>query len=117
MMRSKWILGIAAVLAAASQTRPAAPATATVSLLSSSGGVNNYQISVKDTGTTPIGTVWFAWTAIPFDDFLNAFPTNIGTPAGWVAPINGPIGPQDGYSIEYYNLGGSNIAPGQTNSQ
>jgi hypothetical protein len=117
MGRYTWILAIAAVMTAASNTRAAETATATVNLLSSGGGLNNYGITVDNTGTTAIGTFWFAWTAVPFDDFLASKPTNIGEPAGWIAPIDGPVGSPDGYSIEYYNIGGSPIAPGQSSSQ
>ena len=44
-------------------------------------GVTDYSIKLSDTGTTTIGTFWFAW--VPGAGFLSAAPTNVGSPAGW----------------------------------
>jgi hypothetical protein len=78
------------------------------------GSNYNYTMALTNTGTTGIGTFWFAWTP-PGDpieyDFLPSLPTPTGEPAGWVGPAS-PGFP--GNSIEYYNLSGSAIAPGQT---
>ncbi len=88
-------------------------ATATIS--SVPDGANfDYSIQVKDTGTTNIGTFWFAWTppGQPFEyDFLPTAPLATIQPTGWVAPTPSGI---PGYSIEFYNVSGSAITPGQT---
>ena len=88
-------------------------ATATVST-SSTSAPYDYTISLHNSGTTNIGTLWFAWTDQPLNyDFLPSSPTVTGMPSGWIAPIQHNAGiPGDGYSIEYYNLTGSAIAPG-----
>ena len=63
-------------------------------------------------GTTDIGTFWFAWTP-PGDpteySFLPSAPSPTGAPSGWVDPV---ISGFPAYSIEFYNLSGSPIAPG-----
>jgi hypothetical protein len=88
-------------------------ATATIS--SAPDGANfDYSILVKDTGTTNIGTFWFAWTppGQPFEyDFLPSAPLATIQPTGWVAPTPSGI---PGYSIEFYNVSGTAITPGQT---
>src|ERR1700688_2789545 len=40
-------------------------------------GVNDYSITLNNTGTTTIGTFWFAW--VPGAGFLSATPTDIGS--------------------------------------
>jgi len=96
------------------QLRAAETATATVTLTSTSGSLFNYAITLKDTGTTNIGTLWYAWIQSPFEDFLASTPSNITDPSGWIADINN-IGGTDGYSIEYYTfLAADQLTPGNT---
>jgi hypothetical protein len=83
-------------------------ATATIST-SQTSALFNYSILLKNAGTTNIGTLWFGW--IPGYDFLNASPTNLSVPAGWLAYSPGGAGT---YSLEMYNNSGSPIAPGNT---
>lgn len=56
-------------------------ATATVTGTSAGAGVYNYDITVNDTGTTPVGTFWFSW--VPGAGFLSPAPSAYGSPAGW----------------------------------
>jgi hypothetical protein len=58
-----------------------ATATFTDTPNASLAGVNDYSITLNNTGTTTIGTFWFAW--VPGAGFLSATPTEIGSPAGW----------------------------------
>jgi PEP-CTERM motif len=58
-----------------------ATATFTDTPDASLAGVNDYSITLNNTGTTTIGTFWFGW--VPGNGFLSATPTDIGTPAGW----------------------------------
>jgi hypothetical protein len=58
-----------------------ATATFTDTPDASLAGVNDYSITLNNTGTTTIGTFWFSW--VPGNGFLSATPTDIGTPAGW----------------------------------
>ena len=62
------------------------------------GGAYQYSATLNDTGTTTIGTFWFAW--VPGEDFLDVSPTNIVTPAGWTAIVT-HVGAGDGYAIQY----------------
>jgi hypothetical protein len=87
-------------------------ATATISAVPN-GPNFDYTISLTNTGTSNIGTFWFGWTppGMPFEyDFLPFAPSSISEPTGWTGPA--PFG-FPGYSIEYYNVSGSLIAPGQ----
>ena len=45
-------------------------------------GVYDYSLTLNNTGTTTIGTFWFAW--VPGGDFLNPVPSAASQPAGWV---------------------------------
>ncbi len=83
---------------------------------SSTSAPYSYTITLNNIGTTNIGTLWFAWTDVPFDyDFLPSVPTVTSMPSGWVAPITHNAGfPGDGYGMEFYNLSGSPIAPGNS---
>jgi hypothetical protein len=87
--------------------------TATIS--ATPNGPNfDYTMSLTNTGTTNIGTFWFAWTppGMPIEyDFLPSAPFSISQPTGWLGPASFGF---PGYSIEYYNSTGSLIAPGQT---
>jgi hypothetical protein len=114
-MRYVGLTAIGMILAAASAASAAESATATVAQTGSGGGLFNYTITLHNTGTTPIGTFWYSWIPFPFYDFLKSQPTNVGAPTGWVAPVDNE-GAGDGYSIEYYNLSGSNIPVGGSSS-
>jgi hypothetical protein len=104
------ISAIVVSLSIAGSAFAALSATAVVST-SSSSSPYDYTIDLHNTGTTNIGTLWFAWDAGTDYNFLPTSPTNIVAPSGWIAPIS-HLFPGDGYGIEYYNLSGSAIAPG-----
>ena len=53
-----------------------ATATFTDTPNASLAGVNDYSITLNNTGTTTIGTFWFGW--VPGAGFLSAAPTDIG---------------------------------------
>jgi hypothetical protein len=87
-------------------------ATATVSTPQTSAPFT-YTATVHNTGDTPIGTFWFAWTLTPREyNFLPAIPSNVVSPAGWVAPISHGATPGDEYGIEWFNQTGAAIAAG-----
>ena len=55
----------------------------------------SYDITLKNTGTTNIGTFWFAW--VPGANFMSVSPTGVVSPSGWSAnPESG-----GGYSIQW----------------
>ena len=56
-------------------------ASATISNTQPTPGVWNYSIALNNTGTTSIGTFWFAW--VPGAGFLTTTPSSISSPAGW----------------------------------
>lgn len=118
-MQMKKIAALTSVLIATgmvSFASAAETASATISSTPLGGGEFQYNIALKNTSTTSIGTFWFSW--IPGYDFMNASPTSITAPTGWIAPVTGPDFPGDGYAIEYYNIDGSadQLAPGATDN-
>jgi len=56
---------------------------ATATYTSAPAGANGFQydLTLTNTGTTTIGTFWFAW--IPGAGFLSSAPTNVVNPTGW----------------------------------
>jgi hypothetical protein len=115
MKRSALIGGVVtAFVISVPQLRASESASATVSLTSIVGSTYNYSITLHDTGTTNIGTLWYAWIASPFEDFLKSAPTSVTAPTGWLGPVEN-IGPSDGYSIEYYTpTPADELTPGNT---
>ncbi len=61
-------------------------------------GSSQYTATLNDTGSTSIGTFWFAW--VPGEDFLDVSPTNIVSPAGWTAVVT-HSGAGDGFAIQW----------------
>jgi hypothetical protein len=106
------LTGFSLFLSATSTSLAGLSATATIS--TNSGEPHGYTINLTNTGDTDIGTFWFAWTppGQPIEyDFLPS-PANPTTfPSGWLG-YDVPGFP--GYSLEFYNYTGSNIAPGET---
>jgi hypothetical protein len=56
-------------------------ASATFTYTVVSPGVYQYDLTLNNTGTTDIGTFWFAW--VPGEGFLTSTPTDILSPTGW----------------------------------
>ena len=60
-------------------------ASATFTDTQVSPGVFQYDLTLNDTGTTNVGTFWFAW--IPGDGFMTVAPTAVQSPSGWTGTI------------------------------
>lgn len=75
-------------------------------------GDYRYTITLKDTGTTTIGTFWFSW--VPGEDFMPVRPLSVTDPKGWTDNItNG--GASDGFAIQYLaSSPSSDLQPGQS---
>ena len=73
-----------------------------------------YNITIKDTGPTAIGSWWLAW--LPLEDFLPNPSTGQSAPAGWApTPLNSPPGGSNGSSIQFAaSSPASYIQPGDT---
>lgn len=56
-------------------------ASATLTDTQPTPGVWNYSMTLNNTGTTSVGTFWFAW--VPGAGFLTTMPSSISSPAGW----------------------------------
>jgi len=56
-------------------------ASATISSTPLGPNSYEYSLTLKNTGTTPIGTFWYGW--VPLYDLLPSAPTQIFSPAGW----------------------------------
>ncbi len=73
-------------------------ATATVTSTQLSATAYHYEIVLKNTGTTTIGTFWFSW--VPGRDYMPSPPTNIGAPLYW-SGLSTHGGATDGYGIQW----------------
>ena len=73
-------------------------ATATISGSEISPGEFQYSLTLNDTGTTTLGTFWFAW--IPGDNFMAVSPTSITSPTGWKELVTSG-GPSGGSAIQW----------------
>jgi len=80
------------------QSRATEMASATLSETPVSPGVNQYSLTLNDTGTTTAGTFWFAW--VSGDNFMPVSPTNITTPSGWVETVT-TGGASGGFAIQW----------------
>jgi hypothetical protein len=100
-----------------SRTLLSETASAQLQLLSTTGTqanpVFNYNVTVTNTGTTPLGTFWFGW--LPGEDFLPSVPSSIVNPSGWANSIQGGGNSVDGSSIQWVaQSSGADIAAGQS---
>jgi len=90
-------------------------ASAQLTLVSTTGtGANpvyHYSITVTDTGTTNLGTFWFAW--LPSGDFLASVPSATTNPTGWTNTLTGSGNSVDGTAIEW-TTSSSPITPGNS---
>jgi hypothetical protein len=57
-----------------------------------------YSIKLVDTGSTTVGTFWFAW--VPGEDFLATSPSSITSPSGWQEVVTHG-GSNDGFAIQW----------------
>jgi hypothetical protein len=78
------------MLIAGSAANAALQADATVTSSPLGGGVYHYTVSLHNSGTTTVGTLWFSW--IPGENFMTAVPTSITSPAGWTGSLFGGAG-------------------------
>jgi hypothetical protein len=100
-------------------------ASAVLNLVSTAGTnaapVYNYDITLKNTGTTPVGTFWFSW--VPGEDFLATVPISESSPAGWgnaagtssTPAVTGSGNSTDGSAIQWVAQSPSAVVmPGQS---
>lgn len=106
------LAAVGSVAVLAGNARASISATADLSTAQTTAPYT-YTVTLHNTGTTQIGTFWFAWTLQPREyDFLPSIPTGLVAPAGWISPISHNATPGDLYGIEYYNVSGSAIPVG-----
>lgn len=69
-----------------------------------------YAGTINNTGTTTIGTFWFAW--IPGQNYMGSAPTSVSSPAGWTSLVTHGSS-TDGWGIRWTATStASYIAPG-----
>ena len=73
-------------------------ASASIAATQLASGDYQYTINLDDNGSTTIGTFWFAWIPVPFEDFLASSPNSEAAPTGWTDTIT-HAGSHDGYGI------------------
>jgi PEP-CTERM motif len=89
-MRTSCVLWALCIVSVTFGSRGAWGIGATATITSTQLGSNSYEYSLtlNNTGTTPIGTFWYAW--IPGYNLLPSAPTQISSPSGWSANTNPP---------------------------
>jgi hypothetical protein len=104
-MNSAWRFAVVATagLAAGSLHAQTISASATLTETGTSGSEFDYTLTLDNTGTVPINSLWYGWVPGSFD--LPSSPTSITALSGW-------SGDADGNSIQFENGTGSAIAPG-----
>src|SRR5689334_23315985 len=99
-MRKAWVRAgapaltlLAAWLLASPVAHAAISASATYTGQQVSPGLYHYDLTLQNTGTTNVGTLWFGWVVYPpIYDLLPHLPTNVQSPAGWTgAGLNDSI--------------------------
>ena len=60
-------------------------ASATITATQLGPSTYQYTVMLDDTGSTTIGTFWFAW--VPGEDFLDTKPSSVTAPAGWTTTL------------------------------
>jgi hypothetical protein len=110
----RYYLRLLSLLTAGATLPLAASEIATATYTVSQNGPTNwhYSLTLNDTGTTNVGTFWFAW--VPGVDFMPTAPTNITGPAGWAFSVTGANNLTDGSAIRWIAGGGSAETPGQS---
>ncbi len=108
-------VGLAAVaVACACAAAPAVAAesaSATFSSTQLSATSWQYDLTLSDTGTTNLGTFWFAW--VPGQNFMGVAPSGITSPAGWTAKTTHG-GATDGYAIQWVAAPAAQLTPGES---
>lgn len=90
MGKSSWLVVCALGALLGFVTAPvygAISASATISSQQISPSLYEYSLTLTNTGSTNIGTLWYAW--FPAYDLLPHAPTSISSPAGWTG-VNAP---------------------------
>jgi len=74
----------------------------------------HYDITLQNTGDTPIATFWFAWDDSGLN-FLPSYPYPISSPSGWYPYLTDNYGVSSvpGYGVEWYAYG-TPMAPGDS---
>jgi hypothetical protein len=86
-------------------------ASATYTFSQASPTTWNYEFTLTDTGTTPVGTFWFSW--LPGQGYMNTAPLSAAAPTGWVAQTTNGAAAGDGFSERWVDNAGA-LMPGQS---
>ena len=110
-LRASLALAFTCLTCFAGNAAAAESASATMASTQLSPTSWQYSLTLNDTGTTNLGTFWFAW--VPGQNFMPTRPTDIVSPAAWNATITN-AGAADGFAIEWVAGAGAGITPGQS---
>jgi hypothetical protein len=99
------------IVVSASPAAAVVMGTATISTTQTSAPYT-YSITLHNTGTLAIDTLWFAWLDNPEKNLMSVAPTSIHSPANWFG-FSSTNGAPDGFGVEYYIFSGG-LAPGGT---
>jgi hypothetical protein len=110
LLDRKAFVAAGAIVASAAVSHAALTGNAVVTGSPMGGGMYHYTVTLNNTGTTTVGTLWFAW--IPGGNFMATVPTGITSPAGWSAQVVGGAGAAS--ILWQANNAGSRLAAGGT---
>lgn len=102
----RFILALAAGLAASAVSSQAQNATASLSGVPATGGFT-YTLTLNNTGATALNSLWYGWTIS--GNNLPSLPTTAGNNLGWANDL-------DANSIMWINNTGTALASGQSGS-
>jgi PEP-CTERM motif len=106
IIANRFVLTVAAGLAACNLQAQSISASATLTETGTSGSEFEYSLVLDNTGATPINAFWYGWVQGSFD--LPSTPTSITEPAGWTSSTSFAD------SVQFGNNTGSAIGVGQT---
>jgi MYXO-CTERM domain-containing protein len=70
-----------------------------------------YDFTLTDAGTTPLGTFWFSW--LPGQGYMQTHPISAIAPTGWVAVTTNGTAAGDGFSERWVDTAGA-LNPGDS---
>jgi hypothetical protein len=119
ILGSVWRISLAFLLGASSLAAGATMEVAAGIITPTNLGGGQWQYNIElfnesgaDNASTTIGTFWFSWA--PGQEFMEAVPTDVMSPAGWTEQLTGSNNSTDGTAIQWVAMSGNLLHAGQS---